>query len=700
MKKRIQILIRMVLVAALLLSVRLSFPTTDTYQAATSYTNAKEFYESTAQKGQTYHAQMTNGTIYYATCAKRASSSSSLRYQTVGFDIQLSGNNHSVSFTVQRTGGSMTEIDSRQSATHEYILYAIDDQTLFQLATAANPEEAAYVLDTSVIDVSMHAILVTKQGNTLKGGITEDGSGGFTHWGTIYRLQNASDRSALKEIFTGHDFKSYYDIHEKLPNHELQIHYQVQGLYDESSTLATVGNSYTIKNGFLYQNNKPYIQKQRILQQATLLRQDQIQLQKTGYHIVSGAEWIAKDLRTFPDGTSYMPKILEPLLAEIDQSFTLYANWEPNRYTITYHANEGFGSILPTSMVYDVNNTLAVNTFTRPGYYLPDGQEWIDQNGNTYASGQEVSNLISEQNGTFLLMANWKPIEVSITTDKQGGSNGTDIFYEKYQVGFSLTSNFSQLIQAIQVPSKTGYQFQGYFKNIHGLGENLISADGSIQIENTYFQKDTTIYAAWEPETYTITFDKQGGSGGTDSITATYNRILPLIDMPVKTGFSFQGYFTEPNGQGDCYYGSISENSILYQKTTDLTLYAHWIDETPPTITLTADYDTWTNRVITLTAHGEDLGAGLASIQIYQGDTLVAEELEPNTLYEQDCVFVNNKEGIIHYKAIATDLNGQYAEAYLTVFSDITAPKGIIISENNNNTTFYITVTVTDAHVP
>lgn len=699
MKKRIHILNRMALMAALLLSVWLSFSVSDTYQAATSYTNAKEFYESTAQKGQTYHAQMTNGTIYYATCAKRASSSSSLRYQTVGFDIELSGNNHSVSFTVQRTGGSMTEIDSRTTATHEYILYAIDDQTLFQLATTANPEEAAYVLDTSVIDVSMHAILVTKQGSILNGNITENGSGGFTHRGTIYLLKNASDRSALKQIFTGHDFKSYYDIHEKLPNYELQIHYQVQGLDAESSTLATVGTGYSIKDGVLYQNNKPYIQKQRILEQTTLLQTNQIDLQKTGYHLVSNAEWIAKDLRTFHSGSSYMPKVLEPLLAQSDQSITLYANWEANQYTITYHANEGTGSILPTSMIYDVNNTLAVNTFTRPGYYLPAGQEWIDQNGTTYASGQEVVNLIAEQNGTFVLMANWKPMEVSITTDKQGGNNGTDVFYEKYQVGFSLTSDFSQLIQNIEIPSKTGYQFLGYFKNIHGLGEPLISANGSIQTENTYFQKDTTIYADWEAQIYTITFDKQGGTGGTDSITTTYNKILPLIDMPVKTGFSFQGYFTEPNGQGDCYYGSISESSILYQKTTDLTLYAYWIDETPPVITLTADYDTWTNRAITLTAHGEDSGAGLASIQIYQEDSLVAELLELNSVHEQDCVFVNNTEGIIHYKAIATDVNGQYAEAYLTVFSDITAPKGTVISENNNSTTFNITVTVTDAHV-
>ena len=49
----------------------------ESYQAASSYTNAKEFYESTGLHGKPYHVETVDGTIYYATYAKLASSSTS-----------------------------------------------------------------------------------------------------------------------------------------------------------------------------------------------------------------------------------------------------------------------------------------------------------------------------------------------------------------------------------------------------------------------------------------------------------------------------------------------------------------------------------------------------------------------------------------------------------------------------------------------
>lgn len=76
------------------------------YAGATSYTNAKEFYESVSylKKAETY-----NGEFYLATMAKLAASSSNLRYHTLGFDITLSGNGASVSFSVA-LGASMVQV--------------------------------------------------------------------------------------------------------------------------------------------------------------------------------------------------------------------------------------------------------------------------------------------------------------------------------------------------------------------------------------------------------------------------------------------------------------------------------------------------------------------------------------------------------------------------------------------------------------
>ena len=62
------------IVAVVLLSLFAFGRGKDSYKAATSYTNAKEFYESTALKGEPYHSESWNGAIYYATYAKLASS--------------------------------------------------------------------------------------------------------------------------------------------------------------------------------------------------------------------------------------------------------------------------------------------------------------------------------------------------------------------------------------------------------------------------------------------------------------------------------------------------------------------------------------------------------------------------------------------------------------------------------------------------
>ena len=99
----------LVFVVFLFLCLCLKPGTKENFQAATSkYTNAKEFYESTALKGEPYHSESWNGAVYYATYAKLASSSVGTKYSTVGFDITLSGNGHSVSFAVERFGQSVT----------------------------------------------------------------------------------------------------------------------------------------------------------------------------------------------------------------------------------------------------------------------------------------------------------------------------------------------------------------------------------------------------------------------------------------------------------------------------------------------------------------------------------------------------------------------------------------------------------------
>lgn len=714
MKKRKTKIMAWILLFTMLVSMLIPFKSAEGYQAATSYTNAKEFYESSSVDGQTYHAEVVNGTIYYATSAKLASSSSNLRYHTVGFDIQLSGNGHSVSFTVQRTGGSMEQIGQPvRSNGYEYILYAVNDKKLFELATKSNPTEAAYVLNASTINVKMDAILVTKQGNNLKGGITENGSGGFTRWGTIYRLKDSADLSALKRIFTGHQFESYKNIEKDLQNYTLKVRYVMNGTTESNlgcSSIATVGNNFRLvnytQNGVttpyvLYANGGLYTNSSKTVNQISILNPDDVALTKEGYHLIDGQEWVTEDRRYFTH-TTYMSKDIDVNAGYMNVNLYLYANWQPNTYTITYDANGGTGTVAPTALTYDQTGYLRANTFSKTGFYLETGKEWNtkpDGTGESYSSNEAVTNLTSVNGEQITLYANWKAITVSIDLDKKGGTGGSDTIYEKYATGFYSDKTTQNLISSISIPTKTGYTFEGYYANFYPSGLTIIDKNGTINVPNNYFIKNTILYADYEPKVYTLTFDKQGGTGGTDTVNPVYDEVLPFAEAPVKQGLSFKGYYTKPNGQGIMYYNEFMASDTIYQTDGDLTLYAYWVDETPPEAYLTASNNEWTNRTITLNASATDYGSGLSSVQLYQDGVLVANYQNLNGAMNKTFTFANNKEGVVLYLLVATDMSGNAVEVQRPVYYDIKAPVGTITYRFVNGNGVFFRANVTDINV-
>ncbi|MDR1011437.1 MAG: DVUA0089 family protein [Opitutaceae bacterium] len=79
------------------------------------------------------------------------------------------------------------------------------------------------------------------------------------------------------------------------------------------------------------------------------------------------------------------------------------------------------------------------------------------------------------------------------------------------------------------------------------------------------------------PETYTITLDKNGGTGGTASVTATAGLPMPVATAPTRAGHMFLGYYDTSAGTGGTQYYTASMSSARdWDKTTAATLYARW----------------------------------------------------------------------------------------------------------------------------
>ena len=78
------------------------------------------------------------------------------------------------------------------------------------------------------------------------------------------------------------------------------------------------------------------------------------------------------------------------------------------------------------------------------------------------------------------------------------------------------------------------------------------------------------------PNDYTVTLDKQSGSGGSDEVVATYASEMPSATAPTYTGHSFDGYFTQTNGNGTQYYTRSMTSAKHWDIASNTTLYAKW----------------------------------------------------------------------------------------------------------------------------
>ena len=88
--------------------------------------------------------------------------------------------------------------------------------------------------------------------------------------------------------------------------------------------------------------------------------------------------------------------------------------------------------------------------------------------------------------------------------------------------------------------AKTGYTWKGWYSNNAGTGDAL-----STNLAYTRsITANTTIYAVYTPKTYTITLNKNGGSGGSNSVEVKYmsNKLESTITPPTRKGYRFQGW--------------------------------------------------------------------------------------------------------------------------------------------------------------
>ena len=125
-------------------------------------------------------------------------------------------------------------------------------------------------------------------------------------------------------------------------------------------------------------------------------------------------------------------------------------------------------------------------------------------------------------------------------------------------------------------PTKTGYSFTKWNTKSDGSGTSYYPG-------GTYSSNSgATLYAIWAPNTYTVSYNLNGGTGSISNQTKIHNQTLTLTSTkPSRTNYEFVGWNTQPNGGGTTYLPGSS-----YTSNSEIVLYAIWeIAYQKPTIT-------------------------------------------------------------------------------------------------------------------
>lgn len=116
---------------------------------------------------------------------------------------------------------------------------------------------------------------------------------------------------------------------------------------------------------------------------------------------------------------------------------------------------------------------------------------------------------------------------------------------------------------ALPTPTRTGYTFDGWYTKAEGgtkvTGSTTITANSS-----------HALYAHWTPNTYTITFDPNGGNCSTESKIVTYGATYGDMPKSTRLGYSFKGWFTKSRG------GIEILGTDRFASLSNVTVYAQW----------------------------------------------------------------------------------------------------------------------------
>lgn len=347
-----------------------------------------------------------------------------------------------------------------------------------------------------------------------------------------------------------------------------------------------------------------------------------------------------RDGITYYDATKQgtLTRIIDSTIVKNKAGHVLYAHYKDNMYTVIFNSNLPSGDnwvYKNGSKVTSIANIS--NRFVRYGFTfgrtwtslesktsstyigsvssLPDlnastwsldyhyFKGWYYNSNNTGTQVVDSTNVPAEDadstgKGTINLYAKWigKEKTVKFVTDTSyynrysstDGTYGTQLVSSskvvetrtvRYKgtlgkVVASAMDDAQDYYKAFPTPSRTGYTFVRWKAVSNSNDSDGYASESTI----VNYPKTDTLNAVWKANTYTVTFDAQGGTCDTASKTVTFDGTYGALPTPTKAGYKFVGWYdTTTRSDGYGYSDAQVKSSSHVVRSANHTLYAAWV---------------------------------------------------------------------------------------------------------------------------
>ncbi|NME72821.1 leucine-rich repeat protein, partial [Flammeovirga aprica] len=231
---------------------------------------------------------------------------------------------------------------------------------------------------------------------------------------------------------------------------------------------------------------------------------------------------------------------VESLASGSTGDVTLYAKYSPIEYSITYESNAGTHT---NEESYTIESSeITFTSATKLGYSF---EGWYSEPEFT----NKVESIASGSIGDVTLYAKYSPIEYSITYESNAGTHANEESYTIESSEITLTS-----------ATKLGYTFEGWYSDSEFTNKVASITSGSTG--------DVTLYAKFTPESYTITYNTDGGEhSNLESYTIESSEIT--LSEATKLGYTFEGWYSDSEFTTEV-------TSITTGSTGNVTLFAKY----------------------------------------------------------------------------------------------------------------------------